>query len=226
MVSRLSAGRPVKEYADAIGHRWCSAASVFCLPKACFLKGRTSGGLLSETEVAMTIAVGCDHRGYAAKRNLLPALEAWGHQIEDFGCHSTAGVDYPDIAYPVAVAVASKQHDVGILIDSNGMGMSIVANKVHGVRAATVYDEFTARCAREECHCNIICLAADFIIDIHPHRIVEAFMLAAIATGRHARRIEKLRQIEEKLALFHVGVRTLPFLEHPPLATDEVNSIA
>ena len=107
-------------------------------------------------------------------------------------------IDYPDIAYPLAVVVASNECDLGILIGGSGMGMNMVANKLHGVRAAVVQDEFTARCARENYHCNIIIIGVDFVgKDVH--KIVGAFLLASVASGRHVRRIEKLRQIEESL---------------------------
>jgi len=164
----------------------------------------------------MRIAVGCDHRGYATKLDLLPLLHTLGGQVEDFGCHTLTGADYPDIAYPLALAVACEQCDLGILIDGKGIGMTMVANKVYGVRAATAHDEFTAHCAREQYHCNIICLAADLIGGNQPRRIVEDFLLATIAAGQHARRIDKLRQIEAKLAQglagFAAGKRLGAFL--------------
>ena len=92
----------------------------------------------------MKIALGCDHRGYAVKRALLLQLRSPGYQIKDFGCHTSSGVDYADIAYPLALAVAAGQCELGILIGCNGMGMNMVANKVPGVRAATADDEFAA----------------------------------------------------------------------------------
>jgi ribose 5-phosphate isomerase B len=146
------------------------------------------------------IALGCDHRGFAAKREPLPHLQTMGYRIEDFGCHSASGVDFPDIAYPLAVAVASNTCDLGILIGGSGMGMNMVANKVHGIRAATVQDEFMARCARENHHCNIIGIGADLVSHRDIRKIIEVFLLATVAGGRHARRIEKLRRIEEVTA--------------------------
>lgn len=156
-----------------------------------------------ELATSMKIAIGCDHRGFAAKRELLPLLKTMGYQTEDFGCDSVSGVDYPDIAYPLAMAVASHECDAGILIDCNGIGMTMVANKVQGVRAATAYDEFTARCARENYHCNIIGIGADLVGGQDVRKIVEAFLATTAANGRHARRIEKLRQIEELQADAH-----------------------
>jgi ribose 5-phosphate isomerase B len=165
----------------------------------------------------MKIALGCDHRGFAAKRELLPLLKSLGYQIEDFGCDGGAGVDYPDIAYPLAAAVASHDCDLGVLVDCNGIGMTMVANKVQGVRAATGYDEFTARCARENYHCNIIGIGADLVGGKEVCKIVEAFLTATAANGRHARRIEKLEQIEEFLyqrrMLSHEPPRDYSFLD-------------
>jgi len=158
----------------------------------------------------MAIALGCDHRGFAAKQELLPQLQMLGYRIEDFGCHSALGVDYPDIAYPLAVAVASQQCELGILIGCNGMGMNMVANKVPGVRAANVQDEFTARCARENYHCNIITIGADWMGGKDLCKIVEVFLLAAVATGSHARRIEKVKEIEEMVAQTYCASHTPP----------------
>jgi ribose 5-phosphate isomerase B len=151
----------------------------------------------------MKIALGCDHRGFAAKQELLPLLRGRKHSVEDFGCHDVSGVDYPDIAYPLALAVASQEYDIGVLIDCNGIGMTMVANKVPGVRAATASDEFSARCARENYHCNIIGIGADLVAGKDIGKIVEVFILATVANGRHARRTEKLVHIEESLAGAH-----------------------
>jgi ribose 5-phosphate isomerase B len=164
----------------------------------------------AELATAMKIAVGCDHRGFAAKRELLPLLKTLGHRVEDFGCDSAVGVDYPDIAYPLAMAVASQACDLGILINCNGIGMTMVANKIPGVRAATVCDEMTARCAREHYHCNIIGIGVDLIAGQDVRKIVEVFLSATVANGRHARRIEKLRHIEELLADAHNVIHDLP----------------
>lgn len=160
----------------------------------------------------MTVALGCDHRGFAAKQELLTLLQTLGYQIKDFGCHSFLGVDYPDIVFPLAVAVAAQQYDVGILIGCSGMGMTMVANKVPGILAATAYDEFTARCARENFHCNIIGVGADLVSAVDIRKIVEAFLQATVVAGRHARRIEKLRQIEKTVARDFVANSKPPVL--------------
>jgi ribose 5-phosphate isomerase B len=148
----------------------------------------------------MKLALGSNHRGFTAKRVLLPQLQALGHQVQDFGCDTFSAIDYCEIAYPLAVAVASHQCDLGILIDCNGMGMVLVANKVRGVRAAAVYDDFTARCARESYHCNIIGIGAELVGGKEILKIVEVFLATTAAGGRHVRRVEKLMKIEETAA--------------------------
>jgi ribose 5-phosphate isomerase B len=145
----------------------------------------------------MKVAIACDHRGYDAKKKLLPRLEKLGHVVTDFGCGAnSSGVDYPDTGAPAARAVASGQCDVGIFLDGSGIGMSIVANKICGVRAALAHDEFTARRARQHNHCNVLCLGADLLGEDHMHTIVEIFLATHYEPGRHDRRIEKIKQIE------------------------------
>jgi ribose 5-phosphate isomerase B len=145
----------------------------------------------------MKIAIACDHRGYEAKRHLLPTLRKMGHDVEDFGCHSSSSVDYPDFALPVAKLVAQGKKDVGVLMDGSGIGMSIVANKVLGVRAALVHDELTARRSREHNHCNVLCLGTDLLSEAQIHKIVEIFLSTPFGDGRHARRTAKVTEIEQ-----------------------------
>jgi ribose 5-phosphate isomerase B len=146
----------------------------------------------------MKVAVANDHRGYEAKRRLLPVLKKLGHEIEDFGCEGTASVDYPDYAAPVARAVVSGRADVGILMDGSGIGMSVAANKFCGVRAALVHDEITARRSREHNHCNVLCLGTDLLSEDQIRQIVEIFLATDFTDGRHVRRIEKLKAIEDE----------------------------
>ena len=145
----------------------------------------------------MKLAVACDHRGYEAKRRLLPVLKSMGHEVEDFGCDGTGSVDYPDHAAPAARAVACGRADAGILMDGSGIGMSVAANKVRGVRAALAHDQVTARRAREHNHCNVLCLGTDLLTEEHIRQIVEIFLTTAFGDGRHKRRVEKLKQLEE-----------------------------
>ena len=144
----------------------------------------------------MKVAVACDHRGFEAKRKLLPLLRKLGHEAEDFGCESTSSCDYPDFAYPAAKSVAGGANEVGILLDGSGIGMSVVANKVRGVRAALVHDEVTARRAREHNHCNVLCLGTDLLSEDQVRHIVEIFLATPFEDGRHDRRIEKIAKIE------------------------------
>ena len=145
----------------------------------------------------MKLAVACDHRGYEAKRRLLPLLKKLGHDLEDFGCDGTAAVDYPDHAAPAARAVADGRCDTAILMDGSGIGMSVAANKVRGVRAALVHDEVTARRSREHNHCNVLCLGTDLLSEAQITKIVEIFLDTAFADGRHTRRLDKIRQLEQ-----------------------------
>ena len=144
----------------------------------------------------MKLAIACDHRGFEAKRKLIPHLKRQGHDVEDFGCDSTAAVDYPDYALPAARAVATGTSELGILLDGSGIGMSVAANKVRGVRAGLVHDEVTARRAREHNHCNVLCLGTDLLSDEQIRQIVEIFLTTPCGDGRHIRRIEKLKEFE------------------------------
>jgi ribose 5-phosphate isomerase B len=152
----------------------------------------------------MKIALASDHRGYDAKRKLLPVLKQWGHDILDFGCPSSSPAsDYPDFAFPAARAIVDGKCDAGLFFDGSGIGMSIAANKVPGVRAAAVHDEVTARMAREANHCNVLCLACDLLSDAHMRKIIHAFLTTPFGEGRHARRVAKIRDFEHKLARQH-----------------------
>lgn len=144
----------------------------------------------------MKIALGCDHRGYEGKRKLLPLLRKWGHEVRDLGCDSVAACDYPDYAAAVAHAVVSGQCEVGILLDGSGIGMSIAANKVLGIRAALVHDEVTARLARESNHCNVLCIGTDLLGEDHLRKIVEIFLTTHFMDGRHVRRVNKIMKME------------------------------
>ena len=146
----------------------------------------------------MKLAVACDHRGYEAKRRLLPLLKKLGHEVEDFGCDGTAAVDYPDHAAPAARAVADGRCDTAILMDGSGIGMSVAANKVHRVRAALAHDEVTARRAREHNHCNVLCLGTDLLSEDQIRQIVEIFLSTPFGEGRHARRVQKVKLLEEE----------------------------
>ena len=144
----------------------------------------------------MKIAVACDHRGYEAKRRLLPILKNAGHQVVDFGCETATRCDYPDFAVPAASAVADAACDIGILLDGSGIGMTVAANKVCGVRAALAHDEVTARRSREHNHCNVLCLGTDLLSEDQIRQIVEIFLETAFGHGRHTRRVEKVMALD------------------------------
>jgi len=146
----------------------------------------------------MNVAVASDHRGFEAKRRLLPMLRQQGHEVLDFGCEGTTACDYPDFAAPAARAVVDGRAEVGILMDGSGIGMSIAANKIVGVRAALVHDEVTARRAREHNHCNVLCLGTDLLSEELIRQIVNIFLTTSFGDSRHIRRVHKLAQIEEE----------------------------
>ena len=122
----------------------------------------------------MKIAIASDHRGFEAKKKLLPVLKKLGHEVRDFGCESAASCDYTDFAVPAARAVAKGDAEVGILLEGSGIGMSITANKIHGVRAALIHDQVTARRSREHHHCNVLCLGTELLGEDQIRAIVEA----------------------------------------------------
>jgi len=144
----------------------------------------------------MRIAIGSDHAGFAMKQMIVGLLSELGHSYKDFGCFNSNSVDYPDIARPVAEAVSNKSFDRGILVCSTGIGMSIVANKVPGIRAAVCHDTFSARRAREHNDANVLCLGEWVIGQGLMREIVTTYLSADFAGGRHARRVEKIHAIE------------------------------
>jgi len=150
----------------------------------------------------MKVALACDHRGFNAKQKLKPMLLKLGHDAVDFGCDGSTNVDYPDFGAPAAHAVATADCEVGILLEGSGIGMAIVANKVAGVCAVLAHDEFTARRSREHHHCNVLCIGADLLSDDQIRGIVSVFLGTPTQTGRHKRRIEKIRQLESGVFSF------------------------
>jgi ribose 5-phosphate isomerase B len=144
----------------------------------------------------MRIAIGCDHRGLNLKKVIAGLLSEEGHSYEDFGCYDTASVDYPDIGGRVAQAVAEGRFDHGILVCSTGIGMSMVANKVPGVRAALCHDIFSARRSREHNDANVLCLGEWVVGEGLAREIVSAYLGAQFQGGRHAQRLEKVRDWE------------------------------
>ena len=138
------------------------------------------------------IALGADHAGYELKQILGQWLSEQGHLVSDFGTHSTASVDYPDIAAAVARAVRVGAAERGLLVCGSGVGMAIAANKVAGIRAAVAGDVVTARLCREHNDTNVLALGARAVGRDAAVAIVHAWLETAFAGGRHARRVEKL----------------------------------
>lgn len=146
----------------------------------------------------MRIALGSDHRGLTAMKALISFLESRGHQVVVLGACSETSSDYPDSAYEVGKAVAGGTADAGILACSNGVGMSIAANKVSGVRAALVYDEDNARRSRSHNNANVLCLGGEMASQQTLNQIVDAWLSTSFEQGgRHERRVRKIIAIEE-----------------------------
>jgi len=142
------------------------------------------------------VAIGCDHRGFDLKKSIISFLRGSGHTCEDFGCYSTEPVDYPDIAQKVGQAVALGRSEWGVLICSTGIGMSIAANKIKGIRAALCHDSFTARRARQHNDANVLCLGAEYLDPESASEILAAFLATAFEGGRHSRRVNKITALE------------------------------
>ena len=143
----------------------------------------------------MRIAIGSDHRGLELKQFIIKLITQAGHSYEDFGSYTTDSVDYPDIAQKVAEAVARDNFERGILICDTGIGMSIAANKVKGIRAALCHDAFSARRARQHNDANILCLAAREEQEKVPE-IFEVFVSTDFEGGRHQNRLNKIKALE------------------------------
>ena len=148
----------------------------------------------------MRIAIGSDHAGFELKEQLLERLSRQGHQVRDFGPTSGDPIDYAEIAAPLAEAVVDGQHQLGIVICSNGVGVSIAANKVRGARAALCTDPWSARRSREHTDCNVLALGSYVTDDDRAAEIVDAFVEAEFEGGRHVRRLAKLAAVEAKHA--------------------------
>lgn len=143
------------------------------------------------------LAIGCDHGGYELKQEVMEHLKKSGVEFKDFGCYSTDSVDYPDIALPVAKAIVSGECERGILICGTGIGISIAANKVKGIRCSLCSDTFSAHATREHNDSNILAMGGRVVGPGLACDIVDAYLGASFQGGRHAQRIEKISKIEE-----------------------------
>ena len=149
---------------------------------------------------ARIVAIGADHGGFEMKEQLKVYLREWGYGFLDLGTDSAAAVDYPDFAEAVAQAVARGDAWLGVVLDSAGIGSSIAANKVPGVRTALCYDRATARNSREHNDANVLTLGAKLISPEVAREILAVWLSTPFAGGRHQRRVEKIRSIEERAA--------------------------
>ncbi len=146
----------------------------------------------------MRIAIGSDHRGFALKEHVAALLAEAGHDVLDVGACSAESVDYPDFAADVGCKVSSQEVERGILICGTGIGMAIAANKISGVRAAPCCDELTAEMSRRHNDLNVLCLSADMLGQNLVGRMVEVWLNTEFDGGRHARRVDKISELDGK----------------------------
>jgi len=146
----------------------------------------------------MKIAIGSDHRGYEAKERIKAVVEQLGHAVVDHGTDSRSSCDYPEKALAVAEDVAFQRAALGILLCGSGLGMSIVANKVRGVRAALCHDELTAQLSRRHNDANILCLPADLVGEALMQSMVRIWLQTDFEGGRHRRRVEQVEAYERE----------------------------
>jgi len=145
----------------------------------------------------MKVALGSDHRGFDAKQLIKAIVTQLDHECIDCGTNDSNPVDYPDTAYLAAMAVSKKEADRAILVCSTGLGMSMAANKVKGVRAALCHDELGARISRDHNNSNVLCLSSDQTSEVLLRKIVEVWLKTDFSGGRHKRRVKKIEAIEE-----------------------------
>ena len=144
----------------------------------------------------MKIALGSDHGGYALKCDIIQLLEKLGHEYKDFGCYSTESCDYPDFGEAAARAVASGEYDRGIVICTTGIGISIAANKVKGIRCALCSEPLSAEMTRRHNDANMLAMGGGLIGNNMADRIVDAFLNTPFEGGRHQKPINKMMALE------------------------------
>ena len=145
----------------------------------------------------MKIALGSDHGGYALKEDIKGWLTALGHTYEDFGCNSTESCDYPDFGAPAARAVAEGKCDMGIVVCTTGIGISIAANKIKGIRCAHCADALEAELTRRHNNANMMAIGAGFTGPNMAQRMVEVFLSTEFEGGRHQRRVDLITGMEK-----------------------------
>lgn len=154
---------------------------------------------MSEAKTArmLRVGIGADHAGYALKEEVAEALRADGYDVTDFGTHSLESVDYPDVARTVCSAVVAGECDRGILICGTGIGMTITANKIAGIRAAAVSDTYSARMSRAHNNANVLGIGARVVGSGLAHELARVFLDTDFEAGRHARRVDKMDALDE-----------------------------
>ena len=145
----------------------------------------------------MKIAVGSDHRGFDAKEEVKAIIAQLGHECVDVGTTSNNPSDYPDSAYAAVTQVANNNVDRAILACGTGIGMSITANKIKGIRAALCHDELSAQISRHHNDANVLCISGDLIGEVLLRKIVEVWLNTGFNGGRHLRRVRKIEAIEQ-----------------------------
>lgn len=154
----------------------------------------------------MRIAIGGDHAGFPLKETVIEAVKALGHEVIDHGCHDLTPVDFPDIARQVCGAVLEKKADKGILVCGTGVGASIAANKIAGIRAAVCHDIHTAHQCVEHDDVNVICFGAKLIGPWLVVDLVEGFLQAEFSTDEDCRRrVEKLHEMERNFSVIKLN---------------------
>lgn len=143
----------------------------------------------------MTLAIGSDHAGFLYKEALRDYLRELGHEVHDCGTYSTERADYPDFAFAVATMVAKQEAEYGVLVCGSGIGVSITANKVEGVRAANCVTTEMAQLARAHNNANVVCVGERLISLFEAKDIVRTFLHAEFEGGRHAARVEKIHTL-------------------------------
>jgi ribose 5-phosphate isomerase B len=152
---------------------------------------------LPDFPIKPRMVVGSDHAGFRAKENIKKYLQDAGYAVEDMGTHSEESVDYPNFAKAVGERVAGAASTLGVLVCGTGIGVSIAANKVEGIRAALAHDSLTARRAREHNDANVIALGGKVVGDDEAIAIVHEFLSAEFAGGRHQRRVDQITEMDQ-----------------------------
>lgn len=146
----------------------------------------------------MKIAIGCDHGGFDMKEALAQYMREQGHEVKDFGSYDKSSIDYPDYIFPVGEGVARGEFDRGVVICTTGIGASIAANKVKGVRCALIADEYSARMTREHNDTNVVAFGANITTVIRAEEMLDIWLSEPFSHGeRHQRRIDKISAYEK-----------------------------